>query len=137
MKKNIKILLVEDEALIAVLLKRNLQLVGYETLDPVATGEEAISIAQQKRPDVVLMDIRLAGKMNGIEAAREIIARSNIPIIFMTGYSDKETVEKAKTLNAIAYLTKPITPDHITPILESFFGDVDVLYMLQKQSSRT
>jgi CheY-like chemotaxis protein len=125
MREKIKILLVEDEILIAVLLKRNLQMVGYETLDPVVTGEEAISVANRERPDVVLMDIRLAGKMDGLETAQEIIARYNIPIIFMSGYSDKETLEKAQTSNVIAYLVKPITPDHIVPILESYFSDGD------------
>ncbi len=114
-----KLLLVEDEFLIAKLLQKNLQLVGYEVCELVSTGEEAVERAGQEQPDFILMDIRLAGKMNGIEAAREIEQRFQIPIIFMTGYSDEEVVAQAKALNPLAYLVKPVTPDDIKPVVDA------------------
>lgn len=121
MKQKIKILLVEDEALIALLLKRNLELLGWEVGNPVATGETAIQRVKDELPDVVLMDIRLVGKMNGIEAAREIRVFSHIPIIFMTGYSDSELKVQAEALHAAAYLIKPVTPEQIEPVLVDLF----------------
>lgn len=66
------------------------------------------TVGQVCRPDLVIMGIRLAGAMDGIEAAREIIARYGIPIIFVTGYSSRETIRQAKELNPIAYLEKPV-----------------------------
>jgi CheY-like chemotaxis protein len=122
MARKIKILIVEDEALTALLLSRNLQLKGYDTSQPVATGEAAIQMAGADRPDVAIMDIRLAGGMDGIETAGELIARYNLPIIFMTGYSDEATINKAAALKPAAYLIKPVTPDHIEPVLVELFG---------------
>ena len=92
-----KIEIVEDEAMTAMLLARNLRLVGYSTCGPVSTGEAAIQLAGEERPDVVLMDIRLAGAMDGIQAAADIKQRWGIPVIFMTGYSDADTMERAGT----------------------------------------
>lgn len=122
MARKIKILIVEDEALTALLLNRNLQLKGYETCQPAATGETAIHMAGVERPDVVIMDIRLAGEMDGIETAGKIISLYQLPIIFMTGYSDEATINKAAALKPAAYLTKPVTPDHIVPVLVELFG---------------
>jgi CheY-like chemotaxis protein len=115
----VKLLLVEDEFLIATLLQRNLQLAGYEVCELVSTGEEAVEWAKQEQPDLILMDIRLADEMNGIEAAREIHQHFQIPIIFLTGYSDEEVVEQARELNPLAYLVKPVTPDDIKPVIDS------------------
>ncbi len=115
----VKLLLVEDEFLLATLLQQNLELVGYQMCELVGTGEEAVEQAEKERPDFILMDIRLAGKMNGIEAAREIHQRFQIPIIFMTGYSDEETIARARDLKPLAYLVKPVTPDNIIPVIDS------------------
>ena len=83
--RKIKVLIVEDEAILGLLLSRSLGRLGYEVGEPIATGEEALRRTEQEQPDVVLMDIRLAGAMDGIEAAREITARYGTPIIFMNG----------------------------------------------------
>lgn len=115
----IKILVVEDEFLIAKLLSKNLELTGYEVCKPVATAREAIQSAGQENPDVVLMDIRLSGPVDGIEAAREIIFRYNIPIIFTTGYIDDQMLYRTKELGPLAVLIKPVTPDQIKPIIDA------------------
>jgi two-component system, response regulator PdtaR len=120
--KPVKILIAEDEALIALLLKRNLELTGYEVCEPVATGEAIPRIVEEEQPDVILMDIRLAGVMNGIEAAREILPSYKGLIIFMSGYSDGGMLEKAATIDSAVYLIKPVTPDDISPIVEKYFN---------------
>ena len=115
--KQIKILIVEDEAVTARLLKLSLQRMGYTVCEPAATAEAAIATAGQEQPDVILMDIRLAGEMDGIEAARRIALLCDVSIIFMTGYSDRETRERAQALNPAAYLVKPVTPAEIEPLI--------------------
>jgi CheY-like chemotaxis protein len=117
-----KILLVEDEAINAMLLKRNMELLGYQICGPAATGEAAIQIAADEHPDVVLMDIRLAGKMDGIDAAREIISINPVPIIFLTGYMGQENLSRMKDIHPVANLVKPISPDDILPVLDQLFN---------------
>ena len=119
MKKNIRVLIVEDEFLAAFHLQRKLTKSGYTVSQPVATGEEAIERAEQEQPDVILMDIRLAGAIDGIEAAREIISRHTIPIIFMTGYSDGETRERAQRLDPAGYLAKPLQVYQVASAIDS------------------
>ena len=122
--REVKVLLlvVEDEAMTAWLLSQSLQHMGYTVCGPVATGEAAVQAAADEQPDVVLMDIRLAGPMDGIEAAERIAAQREVSIIFMTGYSDQETKSRALALHPAAYLVKPVTPEHIVPVLEALFG---------------
>ena len=121
MTKKIKILIAEDEAIIAQCLKMELELYGYEVCKFVAEGEEAIEIAKEEKPDIILMDIHLSGKMDGIEAARQIIAIEDIPIIFMTGFTDTNIYKRAHEINPVAYLEKPIEVYEVTPIIESLF----------------
>ena len=91
----------------------------------MATGEDAVRAAAEERPDLVLMDIRLAGEMDGIEAARQIAAASPAKIAFMTGYSDERIVQRARALNPAAYLVKPVTSEHIHPVIAAIFGEQD------------
>jgi len=117
MARKIKLLIVEDEALAALLLRTGFQLLGYEVEEPVNTGELAIQKAAETQPDVVLMDIRLIGAMDGIEAAQKINARYGISIVFMTGYSDEETMQRARVVDA-PYLIKPQTPAQLHPVIQ-------------------
>jgi CheY-like chemotaxis protein len=123
MKEKISILIVEDEFLAALVLKRNLKLLGYEVCELVATGEEAIESAAKEKPDIILMDIRLAGEMDGLEAAQEIISRYKVPIIFITGYSDEDLMERAKKLNPGAYLIKPVHMPELESAIDSIFDE--------------
>lgn len=106
----IKILLVEDEAITALAMTGALQNMGYATCKPVATGEKALQSLAKESPDVVLMDISLTGAMDGIETARIMMERGHRAIIFVTGYSSGELYERAKALNPLAVLTKPVRP---------------------------
>ena len=108
MAKLFKVLIVEDELLTAKSLQLELQETGVDVLDPIASGEEAVQIAIHENPSLILMDIRLAGVMDGIEAASEILKTKRIPIIFMTGYATENLKERALKMNIHDYLEKPI-----------------------------
>lgn len=109
-QSEIKILLVEDEAITALAMIGALQNMGYLTCKPVATGEKALQSLTSESPDVVLMDISLTGAMNGIETARKMMEAGHNAIIFITGYSSGELYEDAKALNPMAIFTKPVKP---------------------------
>ncbi|MCE5249053.1 response regulator [bacterium] len=102
-----RILLVEDEILVAENMKRSFIRNGYEVPSIAVTGEEAIRFAGQDKPDLVLMDIVLTGQMDGIEAADKIRELYKIPVVFLTAYSDEETLKRAKITEPFGYLTKP------------------------------
>ncbi len=100
-------MLVEDERIVAMDLQATLVELDYEVAAAVTTGEAAIENARALRPNVILMDIRLAGVLDGVEAATQIHAESNIPIIFLTSHSDQETLRRAKGSDPYGYLLKP------------------------------
>jgi diguanylate cyclase (GGDEF)-like protein/PAS domain S-box-containing protein len=106
-KKTIKILIVEDEVIIAEDIKDILETRGYSIVDIAISGEEAIDRAFSLKPDLVMMDICLKGKLDGISAAQEIWQRLNIPIVFLTANSDFSTIERAKDTEPFGYITKP------------------------------
>ncbi len=119
----IKILLVEDEFITSKLMKKQLENQGYEVTQSVSTGENAVISARQNPPDIILMDIRLAGEMDGIETATVIKSESDIPvIIFVTGYGDTEIKERAKKINPLEYLIKPIDINKLKLIIDSYFS---------------
>ena len=92
-------LIVEDEILIAEELKERLSRLGFSVIAAVDTADEGIAIATGEHPDLVVMDIRLRGEKDGIQAAREIREQVDVPIIYLTAHSDRLTVERAKQLS--------------------------------------
>lgn len=104
---NLSILIVEDESIIAEDLARKVRQLGYEVAGTTATGKEAIKLARQQRPSLVLMDIRLTGEMDGIEAAQEIHRECDLPVLFLTAHSDADTVQRAQQSGAFGYILKP------------------------------
>ncbi|MBN2078076.1 MAG: PAS domain S-box protein [Spirochaetes bacterium] len=103
-----RILVVEDEVVIALGLARSLERLGYEAADTVSTGEEAVARALELVPDLVLMDIILAGPMDGVAAARRIREEADIPVIYLSANADAATVERARDTMPYGYLNKPI-----------------------------
>ncbi|HWH69035.1 MAG TPA: response regulator [Candidatus Sulfotelmatobacter sp.] len=101
------ILVVEDETITALDIQQGLQRKGYRVPAIACSGLEAIELARQSRPDLVLMDIRLKGAMDGIEAAERIRQERNTPVVFLTAYADCATLERAKRAEPFAYLLKP------------------------------
>lgn len=107
MPKGSRILIVEDEMIISMEIKQKLQTMGYVTVGQAITGESAIQKAGEAMPDLVLMDIRLKGEMDGITAGKRIMDLYDIPIIFLTAHSDKATLERAISISPSGYLLKP------------------------------
>ena len=105
-----KILIAEDEAIFALSMQRALTRSGYDVCDLVSTGEKAVERVRQEKPDLVVMDVILNGKVNGLEAAIQIRSGSDIPIVFVTGYEEGKLIEQIKTVTSSSYLIKPIGP---------------------------
>jgi serine phosphatase RsbU (regulator of sigma subunit)/AmiR/NasT family two-component response regulator len=105
--KTTRILIVEDEALVALSIKSCLENAGYGNPWIASTAEEALGMLSTVRPDLVLMDVRLGGRMNGIEAAGVIRDTSRVPVVFLTAHSDPETLERAKLAEPFGYVLKP------------------------------
>jgi two-component system, cell cycle sensor histidine kinase and response regulator CckA len=104
-----RIMVVEDEPITAADLEQTLVALGYEVTAWVDNGEEAVTRAEKLEPDLVLMDIRLRGALNGIEAARQLRKQNDVPIVFLTAFADRETVESACETQPYGYLVKPFT----------------------------
>jgi PAS domain S-box-containing protein len=102
-------MIVEDEALLAEDLAFSLQNLGYQVTGNVSRGEEAIRIVADIEPDLILMDIKLAGKMDGLSTADHIHALLDVPIIYITGYSERDVLERAKKTRTYGFLRKPIS----------------------------
>ena len=101
------ILVVEDEAIVSKDIQQSLKKLGYNIVGSAATGEKAVELAMETKPDLVLMDIMLKGKMSGIEAAEVIKKELCIPIIYLTAYADENTLAKAKVTEPYWYIIKP------------------------------
>jgi signal transduction histidine kinase/AmiR/NasT family two-component response regulator len=102
-----RILIVEDEGIVAKDLQISLRSLGYTVCGVAVSGPEAVAKAESLRPDLLLMDIRLRGEMDGIEAARRIRARMDAPIVFLTAYADADTLRRAASIGPYAYVLKP------------------------------
>lgn len=102
-----RVLIVEDEKIIAFDLQRRLRAFGFEVLGTCASGTEALAFCSEHRPDLVLMDIMLEGELDGIETAKILLQDLQIPSVFLTAYSDPATLEKAKIARPLAFIIKP------------------------------
>lgn len=113
-----RILIVEDESFVAVDDQLTLEGVGFETIGVVATAEEAIEVAERERPDLVLMDVHLAGPLNGIDAAVRIFERCAIHSVFATAHVDDQTKELADRAQPVGWLTKPFNSNDLVRAVE-------------------
>jgi CheY-like chemotaxis protein len=111
-------LIVEDETLIAEELKERLSLLGFSVIAAVDSGEEGIAIATRERPDLVLMDIRLKGKKDGVQATKEIRQQVDVPIVYLTAYSDRLTVDRAKKTAYDGFVLKPFRASELQSTIE-------------------
>lgn len=114
-----QILIVEDEAVIALDLKRRLETLGYNVPAVVSSGEAALQNAIQSQPDLVLMDIQLKGELSGIDAAGQISTELQIPVIYLTAHADEATVQEAKVTNPSGYLLKPLKNHELQVSIET------------------
>jgi len=114
-----RILIVEDDYLVALQFENALTEAGYDVVDIASTAEEAVQIVPDYRPELVLMDVRLAGPRDGIQAAAEILDRFGIRSIFVSAFSDPATRARADRANPIAWLPKPVADRKLLNTVDS------------------
>lgn len=117
-KSRARVMIVDDEILVAEDLKERLSSLGYEVTAVVGTGADAVTKAQETTPDIILMDIQLKGDMDGIEAAHEIKERFDISVVYLTAYSDQVTLDRAKVTTPFGYLIKPFAERELHSTIE-------------------
>lgn len=113
-----KILVVEDETILAEDIVEGLRIQGYEALDYVTTGEEAIAVALRERPNLILMDVNLAGKIDGVEAASRIREQHPVPVVYLSAYTDDDTIVRARNTEPFGYLVKPVEERELRSTIE-------------------
>lgn len=113
-----RVLIVEDESVIAAGIAKKLSSRGYDPVAQVASGEDAVATAERLRPDAVVMDIRIEGEIDGTAAAAEIRKRFDIPVVYLTAYSDQQTLSKAKITEPYGYILKPFREQELYSVLE-------------------
>ncbi len=117
-----KILIVEDESILAMKTQVDLEQMGHEVVGIADNGGMAVEIAKKEHPDIILMDIVLIGSMNGIEATGIINENNGCKIIYMTAHTDKATIEAAKSTEHVGFLYKPFEPFQLKKVLEEALG---------------
>ena len=126
-----RVLVVEDEALIRLDIVETLRDFGFEVIGEASDGEQAVAMATDLRPDVIVMDIKMP-KMDGITAA-EKIQELRIPVVLLTAFSQKELVERASEAGAMAYVVKPFTPNDLLPAVEIAWSRHQQLVALEEE----
>ncbi len=119
--KKLQILVVEDESLVAKDIVNMVRGLGYSVPAVVSTGEEAIVIAEKTRPDIILMDIVLKGRIDGIEAAQYIWENYSLPVVYLTAYADEATLQRAKVTEPFGYILKPFDERELQTTIEMAF----------------
>ncbi|MBD2194211.1 response regulator [Calothrix anomala FACHB-343] len=123
----VKILIVEDDYSLALNIEDILEYWGYTVIDIAHSGELAIEKAYQLQPNLILMNIRLYGEIDGIQAAEEIWRNLQIPIIYITGFADKITIERAQSIYPFTYLIKPIAKNELYTAIDKALNHSDVM----------
>ena len=113
-----KVMLVDDEAVITMQLEKRLPSMGYDVVGTASSGEESILMARDLKPNLILMDIVMPGRLDGIDAAEIISKELDIPIIFLTAYTDDKFIERAKNVEPYGYIIKPFNEREIRPNIE-------------------
>lgn len=125
-----KILIVEDEAIVAKDISVCLEKIGYEVVASFSKGEKALSFLEENTPDLVLMDIMLAGNISGIDASARIKKDYDIPVVFLTAYADEKTIERAKITEPYGYVIKPFKEIDLRTSIEM------ALYKFKKEKEK-
>ncbi|MDR7439159.1 MAG: response regulator [Armatimonadota bacterium] len=116
MSERLRILIADDEAIRLMTLRTQLRSLGFEVVAEAADGEEAVRLAQEREPDLAILDIKMPG-LDGISAAQRILQHRPIPIVLLTAYSEVELVERALETGVFAYLVKPVTEEDLLPAI--------------------
>lgn len=132
--KNTSVLIVEDEVIIAKDLSLTLTKLGYTVAGHCTSGEEAVLLAEEKNPDIIVMDIMLKGAMTGIDAALEIRKKQNIPVVFITAYSDEDTISRTNTSSPYGYIVKPFKANDLRATIETALNRFNEEQVLKKEN---
>lgn len=127
-----RVLIAEDEALIRLDLAEMLREEGYEVVGEAGDGQEAVELAEQLRPDLVILDVKMP-RRDGIDAASEIAAKRIAPIVILTAFSQRDLVERARDAGAMAYLVKPFTAGDLVPAIELAVSRADEITALERE----
>ncbi|MBN2280273.1 MAG: PAS domain S-box protein [Candidatus Marinimicrobia bacterium] len=133
---NGRILIVEDELLFAVDLANNLESIGYEIVEKVTNGKEALEKAQILKPDLIMMDIKLDGDLSGIDTSQLIKDTLDIPVIFLTAHSDVQTIEEAKLTEPYGFLLKPLRLDEVNSMIKTALHKHQIENKLKESEKR-
>ena len=120
-----RILVVEDEAIVALDIRTQLERLGYTVVGTAATVQQACRMADEFQPDLVLMDIHLQGEGDGIDAAGQIRRGRAVPVVFLTAYADCKTLARAKRVQPYGYIVKPFTAVTLTEKIDKIFERVE------------
>lgn len=112
-----RVLIAEDEAIIRLDLREILQSAGYEVVGETGRGDEVVALAEQHRPDLAILDVKMPG-MDGVRAARELTARQRVAVLVLTAFSQRELIEDARDAGVAAYLVKPFRREELLPAIE-------------------
>jgi len=118
MREKMKVMVVEDDAIIGMDIEHRVRRLGYEVTGVADNAEEAVELAADTKPDIALMDIRLRGDIDGIDTARMLKEQFSLPVIFITAYSDLKMRSRALDLNPAGYIVKPIREVELKNTLE-------------------
>lgn len=118
MEERIKVLLVEDEAIVAMDLAAGLERDGYEVTGIADNAETALELFKEHETDIVLMDVNIIGKKDGIDTAADLLQHRSVPLIYLTAFTDAKTIERAKATHPAAFLAKPYTITNVRIAIE-------------------
>jgi signal transduction histidine kinase len=133
---NNRIMLVEDERIVALHLRQQLVKCGYDVVGNVASGEQALRKIEEERPDLVLMDIRIEGDIDGIETAKRIPQSYHIPVVYLTAYSEEATLERARATKPYGYLLKPFSERELHATIQMVLERCDAEKALRASEER-
>lgn len=114
-----KILIVEDDPILALVQTKFIQKMGFEVLDAVASSTEAIAAAKELLPDIIIMDMRIEGDLDGIQTMQEIQKFSAVPVIYLTGNSEMAMLERSKETNMKGFLVKPVNYQELEALIRT------------------
>lgn len=123
MKRKTRVLVVEDDSIISEDIQRNLRKLGYPVAGTFTSAEEALDQMESIHPDLILMDIVLHGRLNGIDAAKQIRSQFHLPVIFLTAYSDRITMARARDAKPAGYIFKPFSTDELDHVIQKATKD--------------
>ncbi|WP_343074785.1 ANTAR domain-containing response regulator [Phytoactinopolyspora alkaliphila] len=127
-----RVLVAEDESLIRLDLIEMLREEGYDVVAEAADGETAVRLAEEHRPDLVVMDVKMP-VLDGISAAERIVGQRIAPVLFLTAFSQRDLVERAREAGAMAYLVKPFSKSDLVPAIEMAFSRHEEISQLEKE----